>query len=131
MLDIFEAYATDETAEVNGTWQQLNGADFLVARAGNRNYAKKLTDLVERNQKALDRKDEAADKLSDQIMIDVLAETILLGWKNVSFKGKELPYSVANAKTLLAVKDFRREVLKMADDVAQFRAKLEEEQAKN
>lgn len=131
MLDIFESFATDETAEVNGTWHEFNGAKFLIARSGNRNYAKKLTALVERNQKLLDRKDEAAETLSDQIMIDVLAETILLGWEGVGFKRKPLPYSVANAKTLLAVKDFRREVMRLADDVAQYRAQLEEEQAKN
>jgi hypothetical protein len=130
-LDIFAQFATDETLEENGTWFQIGGgARVLVARAGNRKYAKMLTKEVERNKKALDLNDDAADKLSEEIMIGVIAETILLGWENVSFKGEDLEYSVANAKKLLAVKDFRKAVAQFADDVSAFKFKETEEQGK-
>ena len=75
-MDIFNTYAVDEVKELNGTWVPLGDAKFLVARAGNKAYVKMLGKEVERNQKALDVKDEAADALSDRIMIDVIAETI-------------------------------------------------------
>jgi hypothetical protein len=130
-MDIFAQYATDASLENNGTWQELGDAKFLVARTGNRKYVQALSAAVEKNQKLLDAKGEAADTLSDKIMVDVLASTILLGWEGVSFKGQPLDYSVDNAKTLLAIRDFRREIVKLADSIDGYRAKLEEEQVKN
>ena len=130
-LDIFAQFATDETLEENGTWFQIGGgARVLVARSGNRKYGKMLTKEVERNKKALDLNDDAADKLSEEIMIGVIAETILLGWEDVSFKGEVLEYNVANAKKLLAVKDFRKAIAQFADDVSAFKFKETEEQGK-
>lgn len=130
-MDIFATYETDETKENEGTWVEIGDAKFLVARSGNRKYVKMLTKLVEKNQRVLDRKDEAADKLSDQIMVDVMAETILLGWEGVTQGGQDWPYSVGNAKAALAVKDFRREIMKIADDAEEYKAKQVEETEKN
>jgi len=130
-LDVFAQFATDETLEENGTWFPIGGgARVLVARSGNRKYAKMLTKEVERNKPALDLSDDAADKLSEEIMIGVLAETILLGWEGVSFKGKPLEYSVANAKMLLALRDFRKTVAQFADDMSAFKFKETAEQGK-
>lgn len=130
-MDIFNTYAVDEAKELNGTWMPLGDAKFLVARAGNKAYVKMLAKEVERNQKALDMKDEAADELSDRIMIDVLAKTILLGWENVSFQGKSLEYSEENVKMVLKHKEFRRQIAQMADDFSAFKAAKEEEDVKN
>ncbi len=130
-LDIFAQFATDESLEDNGAWFEIGGgASVLVARSGNRKYAKMLTKEVERNKKVLDLNDDAADKKSEEIMIAVIAETILLGWKDVVFKGEALEYSVANAKKLLAVKDFRKAIGQFADDVSAFKFKEEVEQGK-
>lgn len=131
MLDIFTSFATDETAEVNGTWLPFNGAKLLVARAGNRKYAKALTKKVETFQKELDAQDDAADKRSDEIMAEVFAESILLGWEGIGFKGAPMDYSKDNAKTLLLVKDFRRAVAALSDDMNNYRVKVEAEQVKN
>lgn len=131
MLDIFAQYATNEIAENEGTWVEHGDAKFLVARAGNRQYVKMLSNLVDKNQKLLDKKDEAADNLSDKIMVDVLASTILMGWENVGFKGEQLEYSAENARKLLSIKDFRQEVLKWANDINNFKAQEEAEAVKN
>lgn len=137
-LDIFAQFATDETLENNGTWFEVGGGtSFLIGRAGNRKYGKVLTKEVERNRKVLDLADEVADKKSEEIMIGVMAESILLGWKTVAddvesptalFKGEVLEYSVENAKRFLAVKDFRKWVAEKADDTEAFRIKQEIEQ---
>ena len=75
-LDIFAQFATDETLEENGTWFPIGGgARVLVARSGNRKYAKLLTKEVERNKKALDLNDDAADKLSEEIIFNSNSET--------------------------------------------------------
>lgn len=130
-LDIFAQFATDESLEDNGAWFEIGGgASVLVARSGNRKYAKMLTKEVERNKKVLDLNDDAADKKSEEIMIAVIAETILLGWKDIVFKKEALEYSIPNAKKLLAVKDFRKAIGQFADDVSAFKFKEEVEQGK-
>ena len=129
LTDIFADYATDETLENSGATFPLKGdSTLVVARSGNRAYAKALTLAVEQNRKLLDLNNDASEAKSEEIMIDVLARTVLLGWSNLSFKGAELPYSVENAKKLLAVKDFRRVVTTLADDSSAYRAKLETQQ---
>lgn len=115
-LDIYSSYATDATLENNGTWRDVGEAKLLIARAGNKKYSKLLSAAVESNQRALDLKDDKAEALSDEIMVNVMAQAVLLDWKNVGYKGEPLPYSVESAKTLLAVKDFRALVSRLANE---------------
>ena len=130
-LDLFSQFATDENLENNGAWHEIGGgAELLVARGGNRRYAKLLTKLVEQNKRILDGNDEVADAKSDEIMVQVLAETILLDWKKVSFKGKALTYSVENAKKVLGMREFRKLVAKLADDQEAYKLQEEKEQGK-
>ena len=95
-FDIFAAFATDENLENNGaTFQLGGGSTLLIARGGNRRYSKAITKAVEARRVELDGEDAASEKASDEIMIGVMAETILLGWQNLSFKGEEMgEYSV-------------------------------------
>ena len=131
MLDIFEQYATDDTLENDGTWMEVGDAKFLIARSGNKKYIRKLSKAVERNKKQLDRKDDSADKLSDEIMATVISETLLLGWEGVAYKGKLLPYTTENAKMLMTHKDFRKQIMELADDFDSFKLNQEKEQGED
>lgn len=130
-FDIFAAYATDENLENNGTSFPL-GKDgkLLVARSGNRKYAKALGKAVDLRRAELDANDDAAAAVSEQIFIEVMAETILLGWEGLSFKGVDMPYSRENAKIMLAVKDFRQHVATLSDKMDAFKLKAEVESGK-
>jgi hypothetical protein len=131
MFDVFAQYATDESAENEGVWILRGTAQFRVARSGNRAYGKELTRVMEQNKTLLDMKDEAAEKLAEKLMVEVMARTILVDWKGVHFQKKPMDYSFENAVTLLSVKDFRRMINGLADDMSLFKAKLEEDQVKN
>lgn len=135
-LDIFSKYATDEGLENAGVWRQIaGGVELLVARSGNPKYAKLLTKEVDKVRLVLDGEDERADKVSNEIMVSVIAQTILLDWRTraedgstvptIFAGGKDLPYSVENAKKLLALKDFRRQVAAFADEMDAYKAKEE------
>lgn len=125
-IDIFAKFATDESLETNGTWRDLGGGTrVLVARSGNRAYARMLAKLYEQHRAVLDAADDVADRKSDQIMAEVVAKTILLGWESVLYKGKHLEYSVENATMLLAHKDFRRTIMNLAEDQEAYLAKEE------
>lgn len=132
-MDVFQSYATDEAKEVSGVWRDVGDAKLLIARSGNKKYGRLLSKLVEDNQALLDVKNDAADALSDKLMIDVMAETVLLGWKNLSFKGAALTdgYSSGDARTLLAVKDFRIAVDKLSREIDSYRVAQEAATEKN
>jgi len=132
----FASFITDESLENNGTWFPAGGAsEFLVARTGNAAYSKKITAEFERNKMVLDMGGSAGEQVSEQIMIDAMAETVLLGWRTkladgsyvptISFKKKALTYSVDAAKALLKVKDIRRMVNTMSTTVDAYKAKEE------
>lgn len=133
MLNLFKQFKTDETAENKGVWREFGEAKFLIARTGNKAYAKLLQELVEKNRSLLNKKGEAADKLSESIMIEVTAKTLLLGWEGIANPDNEeeaLPFSHEAAIAFLSaegMKDFRKQIAAWADDEEEYRvAKLEE-----
>jgi len=132
-MDIFKAFATNLTAEEEGVEIKIGPDAYItVARAGNKKYSKKLTTLFDENKQLLETGTQEADDMSDELMIDVIATTILLGWRGLDFKGKEdLPYSVEHAKEMLAVKDFRKLVMEHAMKVEHFKAGVEDGVLKN
>lgn len=130
-MDIFKSFATDSKLEQEGTWIPLGGkARILVARAGNKKYGRLLSAAVEKNQIALDLKTDESDELSDKIMIDVLANSILLGWEELSFDGEAMPYSIENAVKMLGVKDFRLAVSNYSKNIDNYRVSAEKVTAK-
>jgi hypothetical protein len=127
-MDIFSSFATDETLENEGKWRQLSlTAKILVARSPNEKYVTALRAKMADAQLDLLSGPEA-DKIAEGILIDVMAETILLNWSGLTYQGKEAPYSREMAKTFLKVKDFRKKVAAMADDFEAFRVKEDKEQ---
>jgi hypothetical protein len=127
-MDIFQAFATDEILENAGKWRDLSRtAKILVARTGNEKYVETLRAKMTENQLDLSSGAEA-DQMAEGILIDVMAETILLGWSGLTYQGKEVPYSREMAKTFLKVKDFRKKVSAFADDFEAFRVKEEKAQ---
>ena len=128
MLDIFTEYATDEAREENGTWFEVGDARLLIARINNKKYSRKMARAYDRNRKLLDRKDDAADALAEKIMCETLADSILLGWENLAFSGETFPYNRENAIKALGFKDFRKLVMDLAGDEAEFKLVREAEE---
>jgi hypothetical protein len=127
-MDIFTSFATDETLENNGKWRPLSKtAKILVARSGNDKYVELLRAKMQEAQLDLSSGSEA-DEIAQGILIDVMAESILLGWEGLTYQGKEAPYSREMAKTFLKVKDFRKKVSAMAEDFEAFRVQEDKAQ---
>lgn len=131
-VDLFADFATDTTREASGVWEPYRGdVEFLIARAGNPNYNNMIVSLAKRNKRILDGKNEAARLKSEELMIETLANTVLLGWKgSLKWKGQPLgEYTPKKAAELLAVKDFRDWVEAVAGDHERFRIENLEEAA--
>lgn len=128
-MDIFDTYATDEVAEVEGRWFPLDkSTKVLVARTGNTNYLKAIRQRMKDAQIDTEDQSEENEKLVSDLIVETMAETILLGWKNLSLKKEVLTYSKANAMRVLSVKGFRTRISSIADKLDSFRVKEEEAQ---
>lgn len=133
-MDLFTEFATNENLEVEGRWVPLNKeTSFKIARYGNKNFSRLFSRLYGKNKMVIDGKGEAAEAKADEVMVEVLAKTILVDWKGpVKIQGVDLgEYSVEGAKKALALKEFRNWVRTQADDFEAYKAAQEEEDAKN
>lgn len=131
-IDLFNDFATNPTAEQDGVWEPYNGGvEFLIARSHNPKFDRMITMLVKKNKQMLDSKTEAATAKSEELMVQTMANTILLGWKGeFNFQGQPMgDYTVEKAKKLLAIKDFRLWVSNIADDHERFKAVKDAEDA--
>ena len=128
-LDIFAEFDVQD----DGVFVPFkNDVEFLIARANNPKYRRRLSYFYEKNKRLLDGKGDAAEAKSNEIMATVMGETILLGWRGkVSIKGEVLAYSKANAIRLLEVPLFREWVTSQANDQYAYKTVKDEEDAEN
>ena len=134
-IDLFAAFATNPTAEKEGTPTQIPRAGdtiFYVARSGNIDFNKLISKLVKQNKPVLDSKGPLADAKNDEIFAIVLAKTILLGWeKEVNIKGVMTAYSYEAALELCQMKEFRVALGEVAEDMENYKVVKDVEDAKN
>ena len=128
-IDLFNEFATNSVAEEEGVWEDYGSMRFRIARSTNKHYTRALTRAYEKNKRVLDGKGDAAESMSEDIMVGVIARHILTDWEGVIYKGQPLEYSLESAREVLANKDFRRWVMTKAEDFDRFKAVQEEEDA--
>lgn len=127
-MDIFNDFATDEVKEESGVTVPFgDGSTVTVARTGNTVYTKLMISTYEVNEHKVKDNPELDDLLNCQI----LAKTILKGWEGFTFKGKPFPYSIENATKALAIKDFRKKILVIANKFENFKVELDKADVKN
>lgn len=128
-LDIFTEFAVAD----DGVWVPYKGdVEFLIARADNPKFRRRISYFYEKNRRLLDSKGDAAEAKSNEIMATVMAETILMDWKGkVKIQGEVVQYNKANAARLLAVPMFREWVTKMSKDEHAYKVVKDAEDAEN
>lgn len=131
--DVFALFATDEKKELEGTVIPLaKGVSMTIARMGNERYQAKMIEAAEENLEAvrsLPKKEAEAFDL--ELHIKVMAETILVGFTGMSYKGKPIKYSVENAVKLLRLPEFRKVVVRHASRLENFLLAQEAADEKN
>jgi hypothetical protein len=129
-------FASDLNKEENGVWCQLGDMSFLIARAGNERWKKRNRMLENQAYGSMGRrKDKRSPEKDTEILINCLAYTCVLDWKNVRFKadGDEIPFSHEKAFEILADKRFKEltdEILGIALDAERFMEEQIEEDEK-
>jgi len=101
--NLYELYETDEDLEKKGVGLQFGEAVFYVRRAGGTNtefervYEEKTRNMTSRVQLAA-----LTEEQSSRILREVYAESVMLGWKNVTDReGNPLEYSKENFLKLM------------------------------
>ena len=134
-MEFYTIYGFDEKLENDGVWMTLDPesekpAKVLVGALNSERYQQAVFKLRQANLEALTANPDS-DALAKSLMVEAMAETILLGWENVTFNGEELVYSKDNAMKLLQFRQFRETVMIFAMERENYRAKVAEADAKN
>jgi len=132
-------FKSDRSAEDDGVWVALDGsaagdgASVKLARIGNRRYREAMQRRMKPYRRAL-RAGTLEDATAERITAEVLAETVLLDWRDLELDGTPLAYSPERARELLldpALRDFRDLIVEMASDIELYRQQEQEEAEKN
>ena len=131
-MDFKKEFSTNKTFEETGVWVAIGeGGELKIARAGSKK-ALKYSREVAKPHMAQITYGKLPDDVSDQLTIEVMAECILLDWKNMTYDGKLLPYSKENAiKLLTEEQDFRDMVSRISNERKTFQQQIEEAIIKN
>lgn len=135
-MDIFAAYATNETLEDEGVVVFLTeGKDpekdpwIQVARVNNTGYAKAMQEKFSQlnsDKKRLRLSDADVEIRSKNAMIEIMAEHLLKNFGNLEFQGTPMKNTAENRLMLMRVKDFREMVVGHASDIDLYRVQIEE-----
>ena len=132
MADIKKLFGTDSTKEQEGVWHEMgDGLNMRIARIGNPKYQKRFQALSKPHRRAI-RRGTLADEVAEKLMVQCLAETIVLDWNGLEENGAELPYSVENAvKILMDYPELRNYVNDIANELEGYQAEEDEEAIEN
>ena len=131
-LDLKKEYAVDKNKEIEGVWQDFgSGAKMKIARIGNSEYQKVFQKISKPHRKSI-RRGTLADDVAEKLLVEAMAESILLDWEGVEDGGVALPYTKENAiRVLLEYKDLRDQVTEIANEMESFKAEEDAEAEKN
>ena len=132
MADIRKLYGTDENKETDGIWQDMgDGIKVKIARIGNPKYQKLFQKISKPHRKAI-RRGTLKEDVAEKLMIECMAKTIVLDWKNIEVDGKVLPYSVENAIQILTdFKDLKEYINDFANEMEAYMQEDAEEGEEN
>lgn len=109
-MDFFAEFAVNETAAKEGVFVPYSGdVEFKIAKTGTRTYRNFASPLFQKNERVLKQKGEAAEDKATELIINVMANVVLVGWRgDLKYQGQPLgEYTVEKAKKLLAHEGFR------------------------
>lgn len=119
-------FRKDDELATDGVWVEFGGgAAFKIASLDNPTFTEAFRKKVKPYN---DLKREIPDEDQESIMVDCMAQHIVLDWRNVFDGDDELEYSVDAAKRILSELDKVREmVLAESQKVSNFRQEAAKE----
>ena len=131
-MDLKKNYLTDKVAEVEGLNKDFGDGCFIkIARIGNSEYKKYFQKITKPYQKAI-RRGVLSDEIADKLLIDAMANKIVLGWSGMTEDDKPVEYSVENCiRILTTYTDLKDQIQEIANEMESFKAEDDEDLEKN
>ena len=131
-MDLKKNYLTDKDAEISGIEKDFGDGCFIrIARIGNAEYKKYFQKLTKPHQKAI-RRGVLSDEIADKLLIDAMANKIVLGWRGMTEDGTPVQYSVEKCIQILTeYPDLKDQIQEIANEMESFRVEEDEELEKN
>lgn len=134
IYDLFEENVDEADGFILEVQDGDTSVEFKLARAGSQNkkYVTRLQALMKPYKYQIDRGTMKED-VAEAIMAQVIAETIILGWKGVTDRdGEEMEYTPELAKQLLLdLPALRNLIMEESQNVANFLREKREEREGN
>lgn len=132
MADVKKLFGTDKTKEQEGVIHEMGeGLKMRIARIGNPKYQKRFQALSKPHRRAL-RRGTLSDEIAEKLLVQCLAETIVLDWEGLEEDGVEIEYSTENAvKILTDYPELRNYVNDIANEMEGYQADDDEEAIDN
>ena len=132
MADVKKLFGTDASKEKEGVWYDLaDGLRMRIARIGNPNYQKTFQKISKPHRRAI-RRGTLPDEVAEKLLIQCMAETIVLDWSGVEDEGVVIPYSKEAVVTVLTkYPELRNYINDIANELEAFQEELDEEAVEN
>lgn len=126
-------FKTDVKKSDEGVWCPVDTTtDIKIARYGNRTFQRALKRVMKPHKVMIDR-GTLDDDMADKLLVEAMAEGILIDWRGMTENGAPLEYTKSEAiKVLLnkELRDFRELVVSLSQDMQLFRDEEIEEAEK-
>jgi hypothetical protein len=131
-MDLKKEYGTDKDKELAGVWEDMGGGcKVLIARLGNENYSKVFRRISKPYQNAI-RRGTLGNEKAEELLIQAMAECIVLDWQGLEEDGKKIKYSRDECvRVLKEYKDFRDHISELANSMELFKREMDAESEKN
>jgi len=132
MADVKKLFGTDKTKELEGVVHDMGeGLKMRIARIGNPKYQKRFEALSKPHKRAL-RRGSLSNDVAEKLLVQCLAETIVLDWEGLEEDGKKVKYSKENAVRILTdYPDLRNYVNDIANEMEGYQEDEDEEAIDN
>ena len=118
----------------NGVWVEHDETtSFLIAKLGNKGFQTTFKKRLQPYRRAYENGTLSAKK-EVEIMVECMADHILLGWKGLLLNGKEIQYSREKCVEILSMEgaeEFRDLITNYSTDVANYKTEQNELDLKN
>ena len=122
-------FLTDKQKEDEGVWVDCgDGLEIRVTRMFNSTFNRAIATY----RKPLGRRFDRDLELQEEVLIKVMADCVVLGWKGLFDGDKKVAFSKSKSLELLKEsRDFRNLISQIADEATNFQAEEAEADRKN
>jgi hypothetical protein len=131
-MDFKKKFSMDTEAEIKGRWVKLDeSTELLIARNNNTRYKELFNIKIQPYRQSIGT-GMLPEETAQKVMIEIMADAILLDWKGVEDEGQPITYSKEAAVQLLTkYKEFRDFVSAAADNATLYKLSEQEVAVKN